>query len=97
MSKNGFPIQPLHEKIIVLPFSAEEKTTGGIIVPDSAKERPNKATVIAVGSGTNERAMALKVGDVVLHVKGAGMEIECNGEKYFLMRDTDCLAKLTDK
>lgn len=94
MSKNAFPIEPLHEKIIVLPFPAEDKTTGGIIVPDSVKERPNKATVVAVGTGINERPMALKVGDVVLHVKGAGMEIECNGTKYYLMRDTDCLSKI---
>lgn len=90
----AFPIEPLHEKIVIKPFPAEEVSEGGIIIPDSVKERPNKATVVAVGGGLKDRPMALQVGDVVFHVKEAGIEVEHKKEQYFIVRDTDVLAKL---
>jgi chaperonin GroES len=88
-------VEPLHEKVLVKPFPPEEVTSGGIIVPDSVKERPSKGTVIAVGKGTPERPMYLKKGQVVFHVKLAGVKLEIDGEEHFLMRDTDCLAILS--
>lgn len=89
-------VEPLFEKVLIKPFPAEEKTVGGIIVPDSVKERPSKGTVVAVGGGTPDKPMILKEGDVVIHVKGAGTEVEENGEILFLMRDTDCLCRVVD-
>lgn len=88
-------VEPLHEKVLVKPFPPETVTTGGIIVPDSVKERPSKGTVIAVGKGIPERPMHIKKGQVVFHVKHAGIELEVDGEKCYLMRDTDCLAILS--
>lgn len=90
----SFPVQPLHDKIVIKPFPPEETSEGGIIIPDSVKERPNKATVMAVGAGLIDRKMALKVGDVVFHVKQAGTKIEIEKEDYFIMSDRDVLCKL---
>jgi chaperonin GroES len=89
-----FPVEPIHCNIVILPFAADDVSKGGIIVPDSVKERPSKGTVMAVGGGLKEREMVLKPGDVVLHVKNAGTEIEVDGTKYYLMRDNECLSKL---
>lgn len=87
-------IQPLHERILALPFPTEEVSAGGIIVPATARERPSKATVVSVGNGLKDRPMHLKPGDVIFHVKGAGSEIEENGIKYYLMIDRDVLCTL---
>lgn len=85
-------IRPLADRILVRPVAAEEKTVSGIIIPDSAKEKPAKGEVLAVGQGTKDEAMVLKVGDVVLYGKYAGTEIEHEGEKYLVMRQSDVLA-----
>lgn len=85
-------IKPLADRVLLKPVAAEEKTIGGIIIPDSAKEKPAKAEVIAVGAGTKDEAMTLQVGDVVLYGKYAGTEIEHEGEKYLIMRQSDVLA-----
>lgn len=77
---------------MIKPAAAEEKTLGGIIIPDSAKEKPLKGEVIAVGHGTKDEEMVLKVGDQVLYGKYAGTEIEFEGEKYLIMRQSDVLA-----
>ena len=87
-------IRPIHEKILVFPFPPDEMSEGGIIVPDSIKERPSKATIVAVGDGLKDRPMVLKEGDVVFHIKGAGTEIEERGNKYYLMTDRDILCTL---
>jgi chaperonin GroES len=85
-------IKPLADRVLVKPAAAEEKTVGGIIIPDSAKEKPLKGQVIAVGNGTKDEEMMLKAGDQVLYGKYAGTEIELSGEQYLIMRQSDVLA-----
>jgi chaperonin GroES len=87
-------IQPLADRVLVKPAAAEEKTVGGIIIPDSAKEKPLRGEVLAVGEGTKDEAMVLKAGDKVLYGKYAGTELELDGEKYLIMRQSDVLAKI---
>ena len=87
-------IKPLADRVLVLPAPAEEKTVGGIIIPDSAKEKPLKGTVVAIGNGTKDEEMVVKPNDMVLYGKYAGTEIELDGEKYLIMRQSDILAIL---
>ena len=87
-------IQPLADRVLVKPAPAEEKTIGGIIIPDTAKEKPLQGEVIAVGNGTKDEAMVLKAGDTVLHGKYSGTEVELDGTKYLIMRQSDVLAIL---
>ena len=87
-------IQPLADRVLVKPMAAEEKTIGGIIIPDSAKEKPLRGEVIAVGEGTKDEKMLLSEGDTVLYGKYAGTELEYDGEKYLIMRQSDVLAIL---
>ena len=87
-------IKPLADRVLVKPAPAEEKTIGGIIIPDTAKEKPLKGEVIATGDGTKDEAMVVKVGDTVLYSKYAGQELEFDGEKYLIMRQSDILAIL---
>jgi len=86
-------LQPLSDRVLVKAATAEQKTASGIIIPDSAKEKPLKGEVIAVGPGTKDETMELNVGDVVLYGKYAGTEIEVEGEKLLIMRQSDILAK----
>ncbi|MCI6822256.1 MAG: co-chaperone GroES [Bacteroidales bacterium] len=87
-------IKPLADRVLVKPAAAEEKTVAGIIIPDTAKEKPLKGEVLAVGNGTKDEEMVLKVGDTVLYGKYAGNEVELDGEKYLIMRQSDVLAVL---
>ena len=87
-------IKPLADRVLVLPAPAEEKTIGGIIIPDSAKEKPLKGKVIAIGNGTKDEEMVVKPDDTVLYGKYAGTEIELDGEKYLIMKQYDILAIL---
>ena len=84
-------IKPLADRVLVLPAQAEEKV-GGIIIPDTAKEKPQRGRIVAVGNGTKDEEMILKVGDEVLYGKYAGTELESEGEKYLMMRQSDVLA-----
>ena len=84
-------IKPLADRVLVLPAQAEEKV-GGIIIPDTAKEKPQRGKIVAVGNGTKDEEMILKVGDEVLYGKDAGTELESEGEKYLMMRQSDVLA-----
>ena len=84
-------IKPLADRVLVLPAQAEEKV-GGIIIPDTAKEKPQRGKIVAVGNGTKDEEMILKVGDEVLYGKYAGTELESEGEKYLMMRQSDGLA-----
>ncbi|WP_044045723.1 co-chaperone GroES [Prevotella sp. oral taxon 299] len=84
-------IKPLADRVLVLPAQAEEKV-GGIIIPDTAKEKPLKGNVIAVGEGTKDEPMILKEGDEVLYGKYSGTELELEGTKYLIMRQSDVLA-----
>ena len=85
-------IKPLSDRVLIKPDEAEVKTAGGIIIPDSAKEKPLKGTVIATGNGTKDEEMLVKAGDTVLYGKYAGTELEADGEKYLMMRQSDILA-----
>lgn len=87
-------IKPLADRVLILPTPAEEVTATGIIIPDSAKEKPLKGKVIAVGNGTKDEEMLLKEGDEVLYGKYAGSEVQLEGEKYMIMRQSDVLAIL---
>ena len=87
-------IQPLADRVLVKPVAAEEKTISGIIIPDSSKEKPLRGEVLAVGKGTKDEEMVLKVGDQVLYGKYAGTELEYEGEKFLIMRQSDVLAIL---
>ena len=87
-------IKPLADRVLVKPAAAEEKTVAGIIIPDTAKEKPLKGEVLAVGNGTKDEEMVLKVGDTVLYGKYSGNEMELDGEKYLIMRQSDVLAVL---
>ncbi|CDA77403.1 10 kDa chaperonin [Bacteroides sp. CAG:530] len=87
-------IKPLADRVLILPAPAEEKTIGGIIIPDTAKEKPLQGKVVAVGHGTKDEEMVLKEGDTVLYGKYSGTEIEHEGEKYLIMRQSDILAVL---
>jgi chaperonin GroES len=87
-------IKPLADRVLVKPAPAEEKTAGGIIIPDTAKEKPLQGQVLAVGNGTKDEEMVLKAGDTVLYGKYSGTEVELDGEKYLIMRQSDVLAVL---
>ena len=85
-------LQPLADRVIILPSPAEEVTVSGIIIPDSAKEKPLKGKVVAAGNGTKDEEMLLKEGYEVIFGKYAGTEVEFEGEKYLIMRQSDVLA-----
>lgn len=85
-------LKPLADRVIILPAPAEEVTVSGIIIPDSAKEKPLKGTVVAAGPGTKDEEMTLAVGNTIIFGKYAGTEIEFDGEKYLIMRQADVLA-----
>ena len=85
-------IKPLGDRVLVKPAPAEEKTVSGIIIPDSAKEKPLKGEVLAVGKGTKDETMEVAVGNTVLYGKYAGTELELDGAKYLIMRQSDIFA-----
>ena len=87
-------IKPLADRVVVKPADAEQKSQGGIIIPDTAKEKPLRGTVVAAGKGTKDNPMELTEGDVVLYGKYAGTEIELEGDKFIIMRESDVLAIL---
>ena len=91
---NEKQIKPLADRVLVKPAPAETKTAGGIIIPDTAKEKPLQGEVLAVGNGTKDEEMILKPGDTVLYGKYAGNEVELDGVKYMIMRQSDVLAIL---
>ena len=85
-------VKPLSDRVLILPNQAEEKTAGGLYIPDTAKEKPLAGKVVAVGPGTSEVTMEVKVGDQVLYGKYAGTEINVDGKDYLIMRQNDILA-----
>ena len=87
-------VTPLHDRVIVKPAKAEEKTAGGIIIPDTAKEKPQRGTVIAAGPGKKDEPVTVKAGDNVLYGKYAGTEITHEGKEYLIMRESDIFAIL---
>ncbi len=89
---NSLKVTPLHDRVIVKAAAAEEKTAGSIIIPDTAKEKPQRGVVVAAGSGKKDEPMTVKVGDNVLYGKYAGTEIQIEGSDYLIMRESDLLA-----
>ncbi|WP_113922887.1 co-chaperone GroES [Cognataquiflexum aquatile] len=87
-------IKPLADRVLVEPAAAEEKTASGLYIPDTAKEKPQKGTVIAVGGGKKDEPMTVKVGDQVLYGKYAGTELAVEGHDYLIMRESDIFAIL---
>ena len=91
MAKN-VNITPLHDRVIVKAAAAEEKTAGGITIPDTAKEKPQRGIVVAAGPGKKDEPMTVKSGDTILYGKYAGTEVSFEGEDYLIMRESDILA-----
>ncbi|MDL2313166.1 co-chaperone GroES [Bacteroidales bacterium OttesenSCG-928-B11] len=85
-------IKPLADRVLVEPAEAEQKTAGGIIIPDTAKEKPQKGTVVSVGPGKKDEPMTLKEGDKVLYGKYSGTEINIDGTNYLIMKESDIYA-----
>jgi len=85
-------IKPLADRVLVQPMEAESKTASGLIIPDTAKEKPQKGTVVALGPGTKDETMQVKAGDVVLYGKYSGTELTIDGTSYLMMRQSDILA-----
>lgn len=85
-------IKPLADRVLVEPMEAETTTASGIIIPDTAKEKPQKGIVVAVGPGTKDESMTVSVGDQVLYGKYAGTELKLDGNDYLIMRESDILA-----
>jgi len=85
-------IKPIADRVVVEPALAEQKTAGGIIIPDTAKEKPQKGIILAVGNGKKDEPMTVKEGDTVLYGKYAGTEITIDGKEYLIMRESDIYA-----
>jgi chaperonin GroES len=85
-------IKPLADRVLIEPVEAEEKTASGIIIPDTAREKPQKGTVVAVGPGTSDEKMEVKKGDIVLYGKYSGTEISIDENDYMIMKQSDILA-----
>jgi len=85
-------IQPLADRVLIEPAAAEQKTAGGLFIPDTAKEKPQKGKVVAIGKGKKDEPMTVKVGDIVLYGKYAGTEITFDGVDYLIMRESDIVA-----
>jgi|TARA_Y100001934_G_C11834093_1_gene531965 chaperonin GroES len=89
---NKLNITPLADRVVVAPADAEEKTASGIIIPDTAKEKPQKGTIVAIGTGKPEEPLTVKVGDTVLYGKYSGTDIDIDGDGYLIMRESDIFA-----
>jgi chaperonin GroES len=88
----GIKIKPLADRVLVEPAAAETTTASGIIIPDNAKEKPQKGTIVAVGNGKKDEPLTVKVGDTVLYGKYGGTELKLEGKDYLMMRESDILA-----
>ncbi|MBB6325300.1 co-chaperone GroES [Algoriphagus aestuarii] len=87
-------IKPLADRVLVQPAAAEEKTASGLYIPDTAKEKPQKGTVVAVGNGKKDEPLTVSVGDTVLYGKYSGTELNVDGKDYLIMRESDIFAIL---
>lgn len=85
-------VRPLADRVLIEPAAAEEKTAGGIFIPDTAKEKPQRGTIVAVGNGKVDEPMTVKVGDTVLYGKYAGTELQFEGKDYLIMNEADIYA-----
>lgn len=88
------PVKPIADRVLIEPDAAETKTASGIIIPDTAKEKPQRGTIVAVGSGKKDEPMTVKVGDKVLYGKYSGTEVNLEGKDYLIMKEADIYAVL---
>jgi len=88
----GLNVKPLADRVLIEPAAAVEKTIGGIIIPDTAKEKPREGVVKAVGNGKADEPMTVKIGDVVLYGQYSGTEIKIEGKDYLIMKESDIFA-----
>ncbi len=93
---NSISFKPINDRVVVMPLPAEERTSGGIIIPDTAKEKPQQGEIIAVGPGNKDHQMTVKSGDRVLYGKYSGQELKLNGHEYLIMREDDILVVLNE-
>lgn len=93
---SNMTFKPINDRVVVMPLPAEERTLGGIIIPDTAKEKPQQGEIIAVGPGSKDRQMTVKSGDRVLYGKYSGQELKLNGHEYLIMREDDILVVLNE-
>ena len=91
-SNGSIKIKPLADRVLVEAAAAEEKTAGGIIIPDTAKEKPQKGKVVAIGTGKKDEPITVKIGDSILYGKYSGTEINIEGKEYLIMRESDIYA-----
>ena len=91
-SKTEFKVKPLADRVIIEPAKQEERTAGGIIIPDTAKEKPQKGIVLAVGNGKKDEPMTVKAGDTVIYGKYSGTELSFEGKEYLIMKESDIYA-----
>ncbi|MBO9699119.1 MAG: co-chaperone GroES [Sporocytophaga sp.] len=91
---NNVNIRPLADRVLIQPAPAEERTASGIIIPDTAKEKPQRGSVVAIGTGKKDEPLTVKVGDTVLYGKYSGTEITIDGKEYLMMREADIFAVL---
>lgn len=91
---SGVNFKPNEDRVLVLPAEAEEKTAGGIIIPDTAKEKPQKGTIVAVGPGKKDEPMQLSVGASIFYGKYSGTELQIDGKDYLIMRASDVLGSI---
>lgn len=89
---SNIKVKPLADRVLVEPAPAEEKTAGGIIIPDTAKEKPQKGKVVAIGAGKKDEPLTVKVGDTVLYGKYSGTELSIEGKDFLMMRESDIFA-----
>lgn len=92
MAKTSVNIKPLADRVLIEAAPAETKTAGGLIIPDSAKEKPQKGKVIAIGTGKKDEPLTVKVGDTVLYGKYSGTELSVDGKEYLIMKESDIYA-----
>ena len=92
MATSKLGVRPLHDRLLIRRMNEDEKTAGGLYIPDTAKEKPQKGIVQAVGNGTKENKMTVKVGETVLYGKYAGTELKLDGKDYLIMSESDILA-----
>lgn len=92
MAKSKISIKPLADRVVIEPAAAESTTKSGILIPDTAKEKPQKGTVVAAGPGKKDEPVTVKVGDTVLYGKYAGTEISIEGKEFLIMRESDIFA-----
>lgn len=92
MAKSNVNVRPLADRVLVEPAPAETKTAGGLIIPDTAKEKPMRGKVVAVGNGKKDEPITVKVGDTVLYGKYSGTELQIDGKELLIMRESDIYA-----